>query len=175
MGLSSLLAFIEQYLNKILRKVTTDYRVKLANVQPEDESRKADIRKKRLETDSTIDEFREKDGKEPFGEDWSQMPLNTYAVQMASAAKAQEQQQGMGGAFPGAEEQPGGEEQGPENLSDLLGGAGESTEGEGEESQEGNETAVGGAAGNLLKSIDDWEAAFIDRTERPRKRLERVR
>lgn len=69
----------------------------------------------------------------------------------------------------------GGEEGGAENLSDLLGGAGESTEGEGEEGQEGNETAMGGAAGNLLKSIDDRENAFIDRTERPRKRLERVR
>lgn len=108
-GLASMLAYIEQHMNKILRKVTQKYRFKFVGLEQEDKSKEADIRAKQIANWRSIDEVREEDGLDPFGEEWSKMPMNVQAVQMVGAAKQAEQQeamqqQGYGGAEGGGEE-----------------------------------------------------------------------
>jgi len=106
-GLSSMLSFIEQHMNKLLRKVTSKYRFKFVGLEVEDQNTKATIRTAQINAWRTIDEIREEDGLKPFGEDWSSMPLNPQAVQVFLAAKAadqqnaMQQQQGMGGDMGG--------------------------------------------------------------------------
>jgi hypothetical protein len=141
-GLTSLLSFLEQYTNKILRKVDTDYRIKITNIEAEDENRKATIRKTRLETDTTIDELREKDGKKPFGKDWSMMPLNPYSVQMAQAAAQAEQ----GQAGPGE-----GQEQA------------EAGQGQAQDEEEGNDEAEGKEDGSDVDLSDLLGSGVIDK------------
>lgn len=118
-GLASMLSFIEQHINKVLRKVTQKYRFKFVGLEREDPSKKAEIRSKQLMTHRSIDEIREEDGLDPYNEDWSKMPLNAQAVQIFLGNKQQEQQEkmmeqggGMGGGMPGMPQQEeGGEEE----------------------------------------------------------------
>lgn len=103
-GLASMLSFMEQHINKVLRKVTTKYRFKFVGLEQEDQSKKAEIRSKQLSTWRTIDEIREEDELEPFDEDWSKIPLHPQAVQIYMEAKGAErqeamQEQGMGGGM----------------------------------------------------------------------------
>jgi hypothetical protein len=140
-GLQSLISFIQQYLNKIIRKVTTDYKLKFTKIDKEDDARVATIRKTKIETDTTIDELREKDGKEPFNESWSKMPLNQYTVQMYLAEQAQKQ----------AKEQQGQQqESGEEDFTDLLGD---------ENNQETEEDKTTDLT-KSLKTDEDWKNAF---------------
>jgi hypothetical protein len=112
-GLGSMLAFIEQHLNKILRKVTEKYRFKFVGMETEDPSKVADVRTKQVGSWRTIDEIREEDGLKPFKEDWSTIPLHPQAVQIFLEAKGAERQKEMtdqqGGGF-GAPQGPGGAE-----------------------------------------------------------------
>jgi hypothetical protein len=104
-GLTSMLAFIEQHMNKVLRKVTQKYRFRFVGMNPEDEMKTADVRNKQITGWRTINEVREEDGLEPFDEEWAKMPMNVQAVQMAMGEKAAEQQKEMmeqgGGGMPG--------------------------------------------------------------------------
>lgn len=111
-GLASMLSFIEQHMNKVLRKVTNKYRFKFVGLEVEDQDKKADIRKKQLEAWRTIDEIREEDELKPFNEDWSKIPLNPQAIQIFLQAKGAEQQQamGMGDASQGMEDAAGGDD-----------------------------------------------------------------
>jgi len=115
-GLAALLAYVETYLNKILMKVDSNYVFTFTGIKKEDETIRVNLRKARLETDTTIDELREEDGKEPFNEEWSQLPLNPQVVQIFQQAKMQEQQQGMMGGGPGGA--PGGAEGPPEIVEE---------------------------------------------------------
>lgn len=94
-GLASMLAFMEQHLNKVLRKVSGKYRLKFVGLEQEDQQKKADVRNKQLTTHRSIDELREEDELEPYGEDWSKMPLHPQAVQIFLNAKQAEQQEQM--------------------------------------------------------------------------------
>ncbi|MEE9353501.1 MAG: phage portal protein [Candidatus Thorarchaeota archaeon] len=103
-GLGSMLSFVSQHVNKILRKVTQKYRFKFVGLEREDEEKKAKVRSKQLATHRTINELREEDELEPFDEDWAEMPLHPQAVQIyldsKSAERAKEmQEQGMGMPF----------------------------------------------------------------------------
>ena len=105
-GLAAMLSFIEQHINKVLRKVTNKYRFKFVGLEVEDQNVKADIRTKQLAAYRTIDEMRKEDELEPFNEDWSNMPLNPYTVQIYMGAKQQEQQEQMQqqqGGMPGGD------------------------------------------------------------------------
>ena len=106
-GLGSMLSFITQHVNKVLRKLTQKYRFKFVGIEREDEQKKADVRAKQLATHRSIDELREEDEQKPYNEDWSKMPLHPQAVQIFLAdkqAKQQEeqrkQQEEQGGGFP---------------------------------------------------------------------------
>jgi len=94
-GLGSMLSFLEQHVNKILRKVTQKYRFKFVGLVTEDEQKKADVRAKQLNTHRTIDELREEDDLEPFNEDWSKMPLHPQAIQVYLAAQSAKQAKEM--------------------------------------------------------------------------------
>lgn len=100
-GLRSLLMFDQQHCNKILRKVTTDYKLIFVGFEIEDEKRKVEIREGLLRSTKSIDELRKADGEIPYNEDWSKIPLNPYVVQMVQADKQKEQgggqDQGEGG------------------------------------------------------------------------------
>lgn len=132
-GLASMLSFMEQHINKVLRKVTDKYRFKFVGLESEDDQKKADIRNKQLSTWRTIDEIREEDELDPFNEDWSKIPLHPQAVQIFMEAKGAERQKEMqeqmggegapfgGGGFPAGEEE--GEEPGEgEGATELFSG-----------------------------------------------------
>jgi len=131
-GLGSLLSFLEQHFNKVLRKVTADYKLRFIGFEPDDEQKRVEINKTKLGTDTTINELREEQGKKPIKEDYANVVLNEQAIQIYQSDKQAEQaeQMGMGGEegfaeeeelegggeFPGAEEEEGGEEVDWESL-----------------------------------------------------------
>jgi len=88
-GLGSLLFFIEQYTNKILRKVTQKYRFKFSGFVKEDEIKKADVRNKQLSSYKTINELREEDGLDKIDEDYANVVLNPQAVQIYMGQQGQ--------------------------------------------------------------------------------------
>ncbi len=94
-GLGALLAFFEQHLNKILRKITDEYQLKIVGFEVENKKQDADVAKSEIEAYKSIDEVREEKGKKPFNEEWSKMPLNPQAVQMKLQQISQEQQEKM--------------------------------------------------------------------------------
>jgi hypothetical protein len=93
-GLNSALAYAQQHINKIMRKVTTKYKLKFVGMEPEDEQKKAEIDTKNVQSKMSVDELRERDGLEPFNEDWSKIVLNPQAIQIFLASKQQQQQAG---------------------------------------------------------------------------------
>lgn len=117
-GLSSMLSYLGQHLNKLIRKRTEKYRFKFVGLERTDEQKKAEVRSKQLSTHRSIDELREEDELKPYDEDWSKMPLHPQAVQIFLAAKQskqqeeqQEQQEKQGFPFGGfGGQQPGGGE-----------------------------------------------------------------
>lgn len=94
-GLHSLLMFIQQYMNKIIRKVGDKYKFEFVGLIQDDEDQKAGTRTKQIGAWRTIDEIREEDGLEPFDEEWSKMPLHPQAVQLFLSAKQAEEQSAM--------------------------------------------------------------------------------
>ncbi len=95
-GLAGMLAYIQQHMNKMVRKITEDYRFQFVGLEKEDEDKSASLRSKELQTRRTIDELREEDGLEPFKEPWSEIVLNPQAVQIYLSS--QKGAQGMPGA-----------------------------------------------------------------------------
>ena len=104
-GLGSLLIFIEQLYNKILRKIDEDYAFEFVGVKNDDKKAKSDLAKARLDTVYTIDEIRELNGQEPFNEKWSKIPLNDKVVQMIQAEQLGEagQEDDSFGSFGGSD------------------------------------------------------------------------
>lgn len=112
-GLASMISFLEQHMNKTLRKVTQKYRIKFVGLEREDEQKKADVRNKQIQGWRTIDEIREEDDLKPFNEPWSMMPLSAQTVQVYQAEKQEAQQaamneQGQGMGYGGEEDEGGG-------------------------------------------------------------------
>ena len=95
-GLSSILAFIEGICNKVLMRMSDDFVFVFAGDDLDEEEKRVDIAKKRLEVFSTVDEERDKLGLEPFDEDWSQMVANTSLIQMRQATMQAEQMEQQG-------------------------------------------------------------------------------
>lgn len=94
-GLESLLSFVEQHVNKLLRKVTTKYRFKFVGVEPEDQEKRMSILGKDVTIRRTINEIREDDGLEPIEDDYANVVLNAQAVQIYLNAKQTEAQEKM--------------------------------------------------------------------------------
>ena len=90
-GLQGLLSFVEQHINKIIRKITVDYKFRFVGLNKEDEEILADIRKKEVETRMTVNELREADGLEPLKEDYANIVLNPQAIQVYLQQKNAEQ------------------------------------------------------------------------------------
>lgn len=112
-GLHSLLAFIQQYMNKILRKVGDKYKLQFVGMVKEDYEKRATTRAKEVAVWRSIDEIREDDGLEPFNEEWSKMPLHTGAIQIFLQSKQKEMmEQGLGGQGSGGAGMFGQEEEG---------------------------------------------------------------
>jgi HK97 family phage portal protein len=95
-GLTGLLSFVEQHINKILRKVLQDYKFRFTGLERQDETELAALRKQEVETRMTINELREEDGLEPLEDSYADVVLNPQSVQIYLADKAAEQQQAMG-------------------------------------------------------------------------------
>lgn len=113
-GLASMLAFVEQHINKMLRKVTTDYKLQFVGLDDESEAALADLRLKQLGTTSTINELRLSEGKTRIDEPYADQILNAQAVQIYLGAQGK-------GAAGGAPEAPGVGEKAP-GLGDKQGG-----------------------------------------------------
>ena len=97
-GLASLLAFLEQYINKIIRKITTDYEIQFVGLEKEDATKTADLRKKEVESFRTINEVRKEEGYEELEDDYANVVLNVQAVQLYQSSQAE------GEEIPDAEE-----------------------------------------------------------------------
>lgn len=123
-GMVSLLKFIGQHINKIVRKVNDEVKFRFIGFEREDEAKLVDIKKKMVETYLTINQIRENEGLDPINEDYANVVLNPQAVQIYNAAKMQEQG-GFGGG--GGE---GGEEGGEEGSEEGAGGKEEGEEAE---------------------------------------------
>ncbi len=123
-GLASMLSFLEQHINKVLRKINEEYRFEFVGLKKDDESKLADLRKKNVETFVTINELREADGMEPIEEDYANVVLNPQAVQIYQSAKMQEQG-GMGGF---GDEGEGENLENPQDDQERAEGIGEGTE-----------------------------------------------
>ena len=95
-GLRSMLFFLEQHINKILRKATQAIRFKFVGFERVDPTKAAEVRKKRVETDTTVNELRKEDGKEPLEGKYADVVLNPQAVQMIMAEQGAEQMGGEG-------------------------------------------------------------------------------
>ncbi len=135
-GLGAILSFIEQHVNKIIRKVNEDYKFRFVGLEREDEAKLSELRKKNVGTYLTVNEIREAEGEEPLKDAYADVVLNPQAVQIYNADKIAEQQAEMGSG-------PG------EEGAEGEGGFGEGEEGapgEGEEEPEGAEV--------------DWESLF---------------
>lgn len=124
-GLAGLLAFIEQHINKIIRKINEAYKFRFVGLEREDETKLAELRKKEVETRMTINELREADGMEPLKDEYADVVLNPQSVQIYNAAKMSEQ---GGGPFGGNGNGNGGEEAGGEEEGAGEEGAEEETE-----------------------------------------------
>ncbi len=96
-GLSSLIFFFEQHLNKILERVSPGYNFRFVGLEQEDPKIKSDIRRKRLETDASINELRAEEGKPPMQGEQYDCVLNPMAVQIAESLRMEKMQlQAMG-------------------------------------------------------------------------------
>ena len=137
-GLHSLLTFIQQYVNKIVRHVTPKYRFRFVGLIQDDEEKKAGVRAKQVATHRSIDEIREEDGEEPYNEDWSKMPLHPQAVQIFLAAKQSQQQEEMADQY---------------GAPNGFGGNGDNGD---EENNNGN--------GNGQKQVEDEEKEDIEKS-----------
>jgi hypothetical protein len=99
-GLSSMLMFLESIYNKIQKKVDELYRFEFLGLKNDDKKDQQEVKKNRLETTDSIDEIREEEGKEPYDEEWSKIPLNDKVVQILMASKTE-----MGGGMGGEDEE----------------------------------------------------------------------
>jgi len=95
-GLASMLMFIEQHVNKILRKVNEKYKFEFVGLKKDDELKLADLRKKSVESYMTVNELRIADGLPELDDDYANVVLNPQAVQIYQSAQMQEQGGGEG-------------------------------------------------------------------------------
>lgn len=88
-GLSAIISFVEQHLNKVIRRVDPDYRFKFIGTELDDEIKQADLETKQIASTMSIDQILEKKGQKPFNEKWSKIVLNDKVVQMILAKEQQ--------------------------------------------------------------------------------------
>ena len=94
-GVNSKLAYLEQHLNKILRKVTLKYKLKFVGMEPEDDDKKGKVDNNLIKTKMTINEIRERDGEDYIDAEWANVVLDPQAVQIYLAGKQAEAQKEM--------------------------------------------------------------------------------
>jgi len=145
-GLGSLLMYLENVFNKILRKVDEDYRFEFVGVKDDDIEKEARARKQQIETYRTINEVRAEEGLDEIDEDYANVVLNPQAVSIYNAAKQAEMMGGMGGE----EGEEGEEEYGAFGGTEEEEDEGEEQAGAGEPEEE--EGAGGDVEKSLLKS-----------------------
>ncbi|RDE12139.1 MAG: hypothetical protein C4K49_10680 [Candidatus Thorarchaeota archaeon] len=150
-GLDSLLMFISQHMNKIMRKTCwgKKYRFAFSGQEVKDQMKLTQIMQARLQTDLTINDILKKEGKEERKEDWANIILNPLVVQMVMSEKnaaaqkeAQEAQQNMFGNEMFGEQESGSSEGGVEQEEE------ESPEGEEGQAEQEEEVAK--------SQSDDW-------------------
>lgn len=158
-GLDSLLMFISQHMNKVLRKTRwgKKYRFMFSGQEVRDQLKMTQIMQARLTTDLTINDILKKEGKEERDEEWAKIILNPLVVQMVMAEKQQQASGGMGGQSPEGEYEGGYEEYEPEE--------GKESESE-EESTPELEAEQDNEAEEVAKALDwdTWRKKFMGRT-----------
>ena len=80
-GLSSILMYTQQHINKILMRITDKYRFKFVGYDTEDEILRTDLATKRLGVNRTINEIRSQDALEPIKHEYADHVLNPVAMQ----------------------------------------------------------------------------------------------
>lgn len=126
--LGDLLTFLESYINKIVKKINSDYLFEFVGYEKDNPNTVADLDEKEVRTWKSINEKRAEKGLDPIDlskvENGADLPMNVQLVQMFQAAQAQA---GMG---EGMEE---GEGDNWENYGDNA---------EGEQSEESAEDEI---------------------------------
>lgn len=116
--LGDILSFLESYINKIVKKIDPDYRFEFVGYELTDPKAEADLIKTKVESVQTLNEARVALGFDALEAEWADIPLNSQAVQLYQAAKANED---AGGGEEGGEEdwqgygEEGGSEENPED------------------------------------------------------------
>jgi hypothetical protein len=143
-GLTSVLSFLEQHLNKILVKITDQYVFRFVGLEREDEAAREQILTQQLQSRRTINDLRRDAGDEPLEGEENDIVLNPQSVQVYLNRKNAEQQQQQGGA--GEEGQPG-----------MPGGEG----GEDEEApEEGGAQNAAGGGDEEDGEVENWQDMF---------------
>jgi hypothetical protein len=151
-GLTSLLMFISQHMNKVLRKTlwSDKYRFAFTGVEPRDQVRAVSILKDRLATDLTINDILRRDGRKERDERWANIILNPHVVQMELQQQNAMQSSEEEYSWEDNTETP--EEPAYEN---------ENTESESEE----EEDITKSLHVEDIETWDDWQKAFDIRTK----------
>ena len=92
-GLSSLLMYIRQHMNKVLYRITNQYKLRFVGFDTEEEILRTDLMEKRLRAGWTIDEIRTEDGREPMNNEYSGHVLNPVGIQMLISNKDRDLQE----------------------------------------------------------------------------------
>ncbi|MGP1459221.1 MAG: phage portal protein [Treponema sp.] len=86
--LGDMLAFLQQYINKILEKVFPEYELEFVGYERDDPKQVLDLTKGELETYKTLNEVRKEKGLPPLEAKWAdECPANAQFVQMYQGAQ----------------------------------------------------------------------------------------
>ena len=88
--LGDILSFLESYINKIVQKIDPEYRFEFVGYELTDPKAEADLVKTKVESVQTLNEARVALGLDALEAEWADIPLNSQAVQLYQAAKANE-------------------------------------------------------------------------------------
>lgn len=135
--LGDMLAFLQQYVNRILDRVFPEYEIEFVGYERDDPRQILELAKGELEAYKTLNEVRREKGLKPLEAEWAdKCPANPQFVQLYQA-------ESMGGGAPGME----GMEEGGEGMEDGdFGGDFGGADGGGDGSEAGDTESGGHSA-----------------------------
>ncbi len=113
--LGDMLAFLQDYMTRIIGVFYPGYRLEFVGYETDDPKALADLASAELNSYRTLNEVRKERGEDALEFEWANIPLNPQAVQLYNSAKMQEQ---PGGGM-GLEDDEGGGEFGEDFVEEV--------------------------------------------------------
>lgn len=85
--LGDVLSFFQDYMNRIIEKFFPEYQIEFVGYEKDDPKEVLDLDKIEVETFKTLNEKREEKGLKALPDEWANIPLNPYAVQLYSSSQ----------------------------------------------------------------------------------------